>query len=162
MELNAGIDFEDIGAKIITIIPHSVGCERLFSRLTHIKSKWQNRMSLDNLTSLAQIKIKLKADLKPKEKVPRRKRVEVVNNNVIELLDEWEDVHEEEDEDLSMYGVMELPNDEEDDDIVMSVTDYFDINMPDFVPSSPEVAVTASNETYNFNVKEALQRYRKK
>lgn len=115
-------------------------------------------MSQETLTSLAQIKIKLKADLKSKATEKKQR-----NEGSVFVVDENEDIIgpiEDEMEDLSIFGVLELPGEEEVHFTTLKVTDYFDIHMTDFVPSA-SVTTSSEIENFDFNVKDILKRYKR-
>lgn len=44
--------------RLISILPHSARCERLFSIMSYMKKKWQNQMQSTTLTAYTQIKLR--------------------------------------------------------------------------------------------------------
>lgn len=54
--------------RVVNVIPHSAGVERLFSRITYAKNKAQNRMSKQTLTNAIKVKMFLRKSSAIKKK----------------------------------------------------------------------------------------------
>lgn len=139
-----------IALRVLAMLPHSASVERLFSRLTYIKNKWQNRMSPNTLTGLAQIKLKLRADGKKTSELPssssRSSNIETATED-----DEQENSFATVNE---TYQLVELPIDES-ELISTDIAFYFDLNLPPF--KAPEVVVAVVEEPIeNFGVDDVL------
>lgn len=53
----SNILLKSVSIRIINILPHSTAFERFFSRMTHVKNKWQNRMAEDTLSNMMKVKM---------------------------------------------------------------------------------------------------------
>lgn len=140
-----------VALRIISIIPHSAACERLFSRMNYVKSKSQNRMSADTLTALTQIKMKIKTDLKS---VTKDCEVEVIEEGAQGGAndDEGEDVDFNQlsvENDIELLGLRDF---EEDTDIANDrpgLHSYFDLSIDSFKPPKiPVPTIKPANVKY--------------
>lgn len=142
--------------RVINTIPHSVGCERLFSRLAYIKYKWQNRMCSDTLTGLAQIKMQLKKDIRKEEQQKTPSTIE------IDQFDSGDMTGYE--QELQELGAIELPEERElqlnmDDG---SIESLFDINIEDFVASRAKTPEPVEGDTFNYDAQAVLDLLRQR
>lgn len=142
-----------LALRIVSILPHSAASERLLSRLTYIKARWQNRMSEDMLTGVAQIKMSLRADKK-------------VNNERPTTSDAYANYVADTPEDLLLalkyQGSIELPFDEDDgvkndhpteQSYVDNVLLDFNYNLPFFEPA---VKVIDTTEDGGYSLEDVL------
>lgn len=151
-----------IALRIVAIIPHSASVERLFSRLTYIKSKWQNRMTPDTLTGLAQIKMQIRSDRMPVKKA--QKQGQSLNNNDIEndpqKGNKEGDRECDNDENVSFtslneeYDLKELGMDEEELEL-NSIDYFFNINLDNFKPI--EIVVAPTDEVFEYTANDILK-----
>src|SRR5260363_264761 len=85
--------------KVLSIVPHSAACERLFSSIGIVKSKERNRLTPDSLSMLEQLKHELKkAIIKKQDKPVSESSNNNNNNNSSNSFDENDKEGEEENE----------------------------------------------------------------
>lgn len=135
--------------RVINTIPHSVGCERLFSRLAY-------RMCSDTLTGLAQIKMQLKKDIRKEEQQKTPSTIE------IDQFDSGDMTGYE--QELQELGAFELPEERElqlnmDDG---SIESLFDINIEDFVASRAKTPEPVEGDTFNYDAQAVLDLLRQR
>lgn len=134
--------------KVFSIVPHSAPCERLFSILGIMKTKPRNRLAVDKLNMLAQIKCDLASEVCSKKKTSEvhDSMVEGISMGIFDISLEDDGGHELLDEEVD---IVVFQNE------VQNMEDFFDFEA---FEHDNEVIDVASNIVEESNVGGTIQK----
>lgn len=138
---------KQIAQSVLNTLPHSASCERLFSRMSYIKDKYQNRMSPETLTGLTQCKLYLHSLLKNDETLDDPDDLDYPNGDeVIDLIDNFTELpdpeiepHEQMPKLLTTFCLLP-PTHAERFASIKSINDCFNISLNCFIPKPSQQA----------------------
>lgn len=138
-----------LALKLMSIVPHAAKCERLFSEMSFMKTKYKNSMDLNTLTAYTQIKMRFKKKAQETQK-------ECFANEFVEENDENEPVYCEEVEGFNYDFLIESsPSDSSSVSHKFIIEDMFDFHASLFNGNECPLAIAGAapgeNETWDLS-----------